>query len=298
MHHGDPCSLSIAANQAADRGWSVFPLVPGAKRPAVRSWERRATTDTERVNRCWSTGPFNIGIATGPSGLIVVDLDVPRHDQDLPPTYAAPGVKDGQDSFAHLAERHGQPYPASTFSVRTGSGGVHLYFAAPAGIQLRNTAGALGWKIDTRAEGGYVVGAGSVIGSRAYTVLSDQAPAPLPHWLTRLLTPSVLPPQRHVTVALNGTDRRSGYLRAAVAAEQRRITNAHEGARNSSLYLAAVALGQLVAGREIGEADVTRWLFEAARTVGLADRETRQTIASGLRAGARRPRTFAHGAAA
>jgi hypothetical protein len=41
-------------------GWRIFPLVPGAQRPAVKDWETRATTDPERITRCWYTRPFNL----------------------------------------------------------------------------------------------------------------------------------------------------------------------------------------------------------------------------------------------
>lgn len=44
---------------------------------------------------------------------------------------------------------------------------------------------------------------------------------------------------------------------------------------------------------ELSEADVTGWLLTAALQVGQGEREARRTIASGLRAGARRPRTVA-----
>ncbi|MEU6547057.1 hypothetical protein [Streptomyces sp. NPDC046859] len=52
-------------------------------------------------------------------------------------------------------------------------------------------------------------------------------------------------------------------------------------------------LGQLAAGGELSEGDVTGWLLTAALQVGQGEREARRTIASGLRAGARRPRTVA-----
>jgi hypothetical protein len=38
----------------AAMGWHVFPLAPGTKRqPAVKDWENRATTDPDRIRRCW-----------------------------------------------------------------------------------------------------------------------------------------------------------------------------------------------------------------------------------------------------
>jgi hypothetical protein len=294
MHQNDLRPLALAARETAQRGWNVFPLVPDSKRPAIRSWELRATTDAARISPCWAAGAYNVGIATGPSKLIVIDLDRPKHDQDVPPLGTPSGVTDGPTALATLAEQLGQPYPSETYTVRTGSGGAHLYFIAPGGVALRNTAGALGWKIDTRAGGGYVVGAGSVVNGKAYTVLRDQDPAPLPEWLATLLVPAPMPPQAHRAAPLAFDGRHSAYLRSAVDQEVRRVSRAHTGNRNNALYQAAVALGQLVAGGELDADDVNNWLVPAALGIGLVADEVRSTIASGLRAGARRPRTIAH----
>ncbi|MGW7691023.1 bifunctional DNA primase/polymerase [Streptomyces asiaticus] len=287
-----PAQMASALDAAA-RGWHVFPLIPGDKRPAVRAWEERATTDPERITRCWASGPYNIGIATGPSGLVVLDLDTPKSEQDTPPAeWAAPGIANGEDVLSAVCEQHAQPYPHQTYTVRTGRGGIHLYLSAPAGEEMRNTAGKLGWKVDTRAAGGYVVGAGSVVNGRAYTVVHDAPAAPLPGWLAQLLRPAPLPPQQPVTVPL-ATDRHGAYLRRAVKDELARVTSSPADGHNNALYLASVALGQLVAGGELAEHDVTEWLAAAAAQVGQSDREARRTIASGLRAGARRPRQVA-----
>jgi len=51
--------LAAAAHAAADAGRHVIPLVPGGKRPAIRDWERRATTDQDRIARCWAGGRWN-----------------------------------------------------------------------------------------------------------------------------------------------------------------------------------------------------------------------------------------------
>ena len=67
------------AQAAAGRGWRVFPLVPGRKQPrkAATDWETVATSDAERIARWWAVHPAdNVAVATGPSGLVVVDLDV------------------------------------------------------------------------------------------------------------------------------------------------------------------------------------------------------------------------------
>ncbi|MEU7291761.1 bifunctional DNA primase/polymerase [Streptomyces exfoliatus] len=294
MHHNTPPPAIL---QSAEKGWLVFPLVPGAKRPAVRSWESRATTDHDRLARCWSAGPYNVGIATGPSRLVVVDLDVPKGDQDHPPVRTPAGVTDGADALGLLAEEHGERYPSDTYTVRSVSGGLHLYFTAPSGTELRNTAGKLGWKIDTRANGGYVVGAGSTVGGRPYRVVHEAPPAPLPSWLAKLLVPAALPPQRPLDVALSAANGLDRYLAAAVAGEIQRVKQAVEGNRNNALYQAAVALGQLVAGGELAGSDVTTKLVAEAVGKGLHESDARRTVASGLRAGSRKPRTVTRRAA-
>ncbi|MGW2942436.1 bifunctional DNA primase/polymerase [Streptomyces sp. NPDC001226] len=298
MPYLDGSAQLTAALDAASRDWRVFPLIPGDKRPAVSDWETRATTDPDRITRAWSTGAFNVGIATGPSGLVVIDLDKPKHPDDTPPAaWAEHGVTDGADVLAVLCERHGRTFPADTYTVRTWSGGTHLYFLAPEGEPLRNTAGdsarGLGWKVDTRAWGGLVVGAGSTVAGHPYEVTRNSPVAPLPGWLAELLRPAPLPPQTPITVALTGQGRRAAFLRSAINGEVQRVTGSGPHEHNNSLYIAAVALGQLVAGSELSEADVTGWLLTAALHVGQGEREARRTIASGLRAGARRPRTVA-----
>ncbi|QQM42742.1 bifunctional DNA primase/polymerase [Streptomyces liliifuscus] len=287
-----------SALDAASRDWQVFPLIPCDKRPAVRDWEARATADRERITRCWTRAPYNVATATGPSGLVVVDLDTPKGPDDTPPAeWAEHGVTDGADVLAVLCERHGQPFPTDTYTVRTWSGGRHLYFAAPEGEPLRNTAGdsarGLGWKVDTRAAGGYVVAPGSIVNGHRYATVHDMPVAPLPDWLTNLLRPAPLPPQRPVTVPLTIRDRRGKFLNAAVNGELARVTGSGEHQHNNALYIASVALGQLVAGGELDAYEVTEKLAEAALSVGQGEREARRTIASGLRAGANRPRRVA-----
>ncbi|MEU2505995.1 bifunctional DNA primase/polymerase [Streptomyces sp. NPDC007863] len=294
MHHFTP---PPAVLRPAERGWRVFPLIPGGKRPAVRSWETRATTDPARLTRCWSTGVYNVGIATGPSRLVVIDLDVPKGDEDRPPAGSPEGVTDGTDALGVLAEEHGERYPSNTYTVRTGSGGLHLYFTTPAGTALRNTAGKLGWKIDTRANGGYVVGAGSSVDGRPYQVVHETIPAPLPTWLAKLLVPATLPPQGPLNVSLLSTEGLDRYLGAALTGEIERVARAVEGNRNNALYQASVALGQLVAGGELAEGQVTAKLVVTAMGKGLSETDARRTVASGLRAGARKPRTITRRAA-
>ncbi|MFI6818697.1 bifunctional DNA primase/polymerase [Nonomuraea sp. NPDC050328] len=290
---------------AATRGWHVFPLVPGGKTPprGFTSWESRATTDPATIHAWWAHQPYNVGIACGPSRLVVLDLDTPKTGKEglrPPPHWDLPGVNDGADVLAVLCERAGEPLPFETFTVRTRRDGTHLYFTAPAGLRLANTEGhkgtGLGWLIDTRANGGYVVGPGSHVelpdGTGTYQVLHDGPAAPLPPWLSKRLEASPPTPAQPVRLVLP-LDRRGAFLRAAIAGELDRLAAAPLGERNRTLFLAATALGQLVAGGALSESEVTKLLGQQGEAIGLRPSETRLTIASGLRNGARRPRSVA-----
>jgi len=304
--------LMRAALDAARIGFPVFPLRPGDKRPAFPNhpaddcdltdprcraaeqhvgWEPRATTDPHRIGRAWSAGPYNVGIACGPARLVVVDLDVPKPDQTRPAEWRIDGVRDGSDVFAVLCERAGQPWPV-TYTVRTGRGGWHVYFHHPAGPALRNTTGALGWLVDTRAAGGYVVGAGSVVAGRPYTVEADAEVAPLPAWLAQSLTPQPERAAGPVAVILP-PDRRGGYLGAALDRSARAVRESGAERHNAALFGAACSLGELVAGGELTDDQVLAVLLPAALDVGQPRGEALRTIRSGLRHGARRPRSVA-----
>jgi len=157
---------------------------------------------------------------------------------------------------------------------------------------LRNTAGKLGWLIDTRAAGGYVVAAGSHTPTGEYVTVHETDPAPLPGWLAQALRPAPIPAQEPVTVEL-GTGRRAAYLHAALTRNLDAVQAAPEGQRNRALYGAAVALGQLIAGGALTEADITPALTQAAMAAGQTELEAARTIRSGYRAGANRPRSVA-----
>ena len=92
-------------------------------------------SDPERVGRYWPSDHHNVGIACGPSQLVVVDLDT--HGAPARGLAPLPGVHDGRDVLAQLAEWAGQPWPV-TYTVTTPTGGLHLYFTAPEGTGIRN----------------------------------------------------------------------------------------------------------------------------------------------------------------
>ncbi|WP_410662783.1 bifunctional DNA primase/polymerase [Amycolatopsis sp. lyj-84] len=311
----DSRELLAAALDAAARGWHVFPLRPGSKRPAGhnidacprtgrcadghRTWEQRATTDPDKIRAAWSQDAYNIGLATGPSGLCVIDQDVLKPGEKAPADWAAKGATCGEDVLALVAEEAGEPLPGDTLTVHTASGGLHLYYRIPGDVTLRSTAGdrgnGLGWKVDTRAWGGYVVAPGSITASGRYGYLYDGPVAALPAFLVDRLTPPALPPAPVVPIRPS-TGRRDRYVTAAIRAEAGKVADAKTN-RNATLYAAAIALGQLVAGGALVEDEARAALMTAAgRHIGIrafTASEANTTITSGLAAGANRPRRIA-----
>jgi hypothetical protein len=264
----------------------VFPCVPGGKRPALRgNWQDLATSDPDRIRVWWGQSPYNIGIACGPSGLVVIDLDIPHEEQ--PGELPADAVN-GTDALADLCAQHGQPYPLPTYAVDTPSGGCHLYYATPAG-PVRNSTGRLGQLIDVRADGGYVIGAGSRIGERSYITRDERTPVPLPPWISGLLGDAPSPAAGRPAGASRSTPG-TAYAMAALREETRLVATARPGTRNDTLNRAAFSLGQLAASGLLPPLAVVTALASAAERAGLPEDEARRTIRSGMTAGGKKPR--------
>ncbi|MGW3692059.1 bifunctional DNA primase/polymerase [Streptomyces sp. NPDC005125] len=287
MTHQERSALLSAALDAAARGWAVFPLRPGGKPPALHGeascprtgecttrhhkWEQRATTDPDRIRQAWSAGRFNIGIATGPSGLAVVDLDLPKPN-------SSKGTPSGVTTFEALCERTGQAVP-STYRVRTASGGEHLYFTAPSGVRLANSAGRLGPLVDTRAWGGYVVAAGSIVHGGTYDVVDPAPVVELPAWLLDALKPAERPAQPlRLAIPKHG----SRAADTALARETAAIKAAEEGRREAQLFQSARSLGRFVAWGDIPRHVVEEAFQSAGESTGLPASQCRSTLRSAL----------------
>jgi len=144
-------ALALAA-----QGFRVFPLRPMGRTPLLTGWQLSASVDSERVRAMWwdpvmgAAQPYNVGVATG-GGLVVLDIDMKNG-------------KDGERSL-RLLEMLNDTLPA-TFTVRTPSGGRHLYFKSEGPIG--NSVSRIAEGIDLRGEGGFVVGPGSVVAEGCY----------------------------------------------------------------------------------------------------------------------------------
>lgn len=292
------------ALEAAASGFFVIPLWPGSKVPAMhgetrcphsgdcqhghRGWEMRATRDLETINRWWHAMPLNVGIATGPSGLHVLDLDS-AHGAHPPPQWQ--GCRDGRDVLARVAVRAGAQFPGETRTVTTPTGGSHLYFQTPPAISLQNTVARVGWRVDSRGAGGFVVAAGSRRPEGRYELAVDAPVTPMPLWLTPMLRRPEFPLLRvNPTRGRVSLARRRAYLTTVEA----RVSAAEPGTRHDILLLAAFTLGRLVAGGDFSDVEAQASLRDATtRWPDSPSRKDLRTIQDGLIAGTRHPRQLA-----
>ena len=131
-----------AADAAHAAGIAVMPLVAREKKPAKAGWQNEPMPTPEEIEVWARRG--NIGFRAGAisGGLFVIDVD--------------PG--------ADISELGELPKTVTVLTGRTdpdtGKRGQHLYFRSK--VKLLNSAGKLGEHIDTRGDGGFVVGPGSI----------------------------------------------------------------------------------------------------------------------------------------
>ena len=191
-----------------DKGFKLFPVIPGGKTPAVEGWQDRATSSWDRLD--WLLkGKYNAGIFTGRfqdgEALLVIDCD-------------RKGTKNGEAFLAVAFD----PLP-DTFTVRTPSGGKHLYFRTTK--KFPNSVEALGPGVDIRSQGGYVVAPGSSTPDGEYTIVSDAPVAYAPQWLEDLIPPPHTPSSRQALVELD----RPEYIAGAIEYLDRLAKPAIEG---------------------------------------------------------------------
>lgn len=294
------------------RGWPIFPLTPGAKIPlrncpvcSSRSPEyephrgiddcphqpgtchgfHAATLEEERVRGWLDRWPdMNIGIATGPARLVVVDLDANKAGAEPPEPYNVPGVVDGSDVFALALERYGVPFPGDTLIVATPSRGLHLYWTLPPGVTVNKSEGDFGWLIDVRAAGSYIVGPTSTTPDGEYRRLGDVVePLPVPDWvLHHLEGTGHMPKPRPQRAARKFTQQHSTAHRGGkslddLAAE---LAAAQPGQRHRVLCTVTTAAAYLVAAGRCTEADMRAELHAAGRVAERTENEIHDAIDS------------------
>jgi P4 family phage/plasmid primase-like protien len=165
---------SDTITQMISDGWVLFPLQKNSKRPPEGtsghlSWTLR---DSQDFMPELTSDDFNVGIVTGKaSGIVVIDID-PKHG----------GTKEAVDGIAGLVTR--------TRTHRTPSGGFHLIFRYPDGVEhVGNSVGRLAPGVDVRADGGYVVAPTSRLDGTDYEVVDSINIADLPPAILNKILP-------------------------------------------------------------------------------------------------------------
>jgi hypothetical protein len=150
-----------AALTYAKRGLSVFRLRRGTKEPfyGSRGFYDATTNEAQIRKWWWETPTANVAVATGAvSHLLVVDVDAER--------WGFGSLEAWESEYGELPQ---------TYTVKTGGGGLHLYFRLPADAEVKSKGDALGLGVDVKCSGGYVVAPPSESEKGPYTVLQDCA---------------------------------------------------------------------------------------------------------------------------
>lgn len=171
----NPGELLRAALRYAELGYPVFPCAPGTKKPLTQHGFHDASADADQIEAWWAQHPTaNIGIPT--VGLIVIDIDGEGN----------PWMADAPDRMLDLATGP---------MALTPRGGSHRIFRQPPGKTWRCTESRLAPRVDTRADGGYIVAPPSVVTGKGKYVWApgleldtarDSLPQP-PGWLVENL---------------------------------------------------------------------------------------------------------------
>jgi predicted P-loop ATPase len=156
-------------------GYTLFPLIKDKKEPTREATGWRQCGPLSFPLSALIEGNYAVAAKAGD---LFIDVD-PRH------------FKEGDRPLARLVEAVG---PLYTFAVRTGGGGLHLYFSKPPDIKTAYTLSAYPG-IEFRREGMYIVGPDCVHPDtkKIYDVVKDIPVSPLPPKLLELLKISEVP---------------------------------------------------------------------------------------------------------
>jgi hypothetical protein len=244
-------------------GWAVFPLAPGSKIPAISKKQGGqgvldASKDRAQIEQWARRFPHaNVGIACGAvSGITVIDFD----------------PKGGSVETVRQMKALGREFKP-TVSVRTPSGGWHLYYAYLS--WATNSKSLLGKGIDVRTTGGYVVAPPSRLDGgglyRWHLAPLGAEIARMPIWASMALKPR----EEAAFIRKEGIHDAD----AALTGLARFVENAPSGQRNSCLYWAACRAAE---GGYADEA-TQHMLAQAAAAVGITMKEALKTIGSAFK---------------
>jgi Bifunctional DNA primase/polymerase, N-terminal/MutS domain I len=293
----DQNSLKAAALAHAKNGFYVIPLVENSKRPLISDWQNRATTNPLQIDSWWTEHPnANIGIACEVSNLIVIDLDTSKGAVPSSP-WNELGAKNGEDVLKEICRKAGDSQIFETYSVKTPSGGKHLYFYDQ-NIAIKQGTEVNGWwRVDTRSKGGYIVAEGSrLINSSKgeadqYQSIGNSVVLNFPAWLRDELSPKAIKENFVASSSISASYVSSNPFFSREFAEQvllercTLIRNTPEGRRNQSLIKHATYIGKIIGMGSLDEKFASDSLLEAAISSGLTKFESVNAIKAGIKYG-------------
>lgn len=161
-----------------DQGFKLFPCNID-KTPRVKSWRSTSShIDASEADRVAETGGY-IG-AWLPPNYVIIDID--RNHRDRSGNPKADGLISWQALLRDL--KLPDDLLKTTLVVKTGSGGMHLYFTLPDGTDYRTLSQkAIADSVDTRTHLGYVIAAGT----NGYTVHNHAPVIEIPAELFKLI---------------------------------------------------------------------------------------------------------------
>jgi len=347
----DPARLAL---DLAALGWHILPLSPASKRPLgncgpcrprhglpahlthacpclpAGGWchgVRAATTGPATITAWWRRQPRAVpGVAAGPSGLVLVDIDA--HSDLLPLNLATgllPGIdlatepippgawadpapfRDGRDSLALLARLRGgaRPWPTSPehqpVTAATPSRGAHLWYRAPA-PNLRQALSdphgryGLAWQIDLKAGWSYGIAPGATTTAGTYPIRGgDPAhPGQMPAWLAReVIRAATTAPRRPVTPPTLPKPTGPGpaaYLATVIGCGAAQLAALTDG-RKRALSALAYHVGGLLQWSGLPREHVASQLIDAGTTAGLGSRDATRIVHRAITNGIDRPIT-------
>jgi len=315
---------------------AVIPLE--GKIPVPKNWQDGHICTTAQVEKLFRPS-HNIGIVTGryahdadhpqvETRYWVLDVDWKEETvvpEDAPagtkPTRVAPTwgedgrptrtpntnlTKNGYPELDKLLSEHGVEMP-QTWIVRTGGGGLHYYFALPAGVTIPGTAGLRPY-IDVRGDRGQVVAPPSVhpeTGVEYEWTYTCNAIAETPKWLLDVVTEKARQQEERKAAALAAAAARVGkakaegvaaavsptadrnYAEVSLIRAANDVRIAAEGQRHDVLYRKTFRIRKLYGGRgTVSDAEIEAAFVEAGIAAGLDDAEVEKTVADAMAEGA------------
>jgi predicted P-loop ATPase len=240
-------------------GCRLLPCGAGTKKARLKDWPNKASTDPAQIEK-WFGGrsQSNPAVVAGfESGFFILDVD-PKHG--------------GAETLAAWVEKHG-PLP-ETLTLKTPSGGRHLYFRWPNGGGIGNR-GHVDAGIDIRGEGGYALIPPAVMADGTlYEWANWGTPlADAPQWLlvlirrhpqTKAPPPGPAPLQPH---GWGDKDREERVAKAALDSICSEIVNAANGEQDNTLNGGAYRIGRWVQRGHLPESYASERLIHAGLTM-------------------------------